>query len=105
MLFAIRSVLISKKSFIGSLSIIKNLKTKIKSHGDKVADFYDKEIPKMHSNNTCLAVISLDSALKNYYPQVFLKESKCIQKKVNRYINDKLSGFSSSDYSDHFNKE
>ena len=29
-----------------------------------------------HSNDTCLAVISLDSALKkdaNYYPQVFLK--------------------------------
>ena len=27
-------------------------------------DFYDKEIPKLDSNHTCLAVISLDSALK-----------------------------------------
>ena len=37
------------------------------------------KIPKLDSNQTCLAVISLDSALKktdNYYPQVFLKECK-----------------------------
>ena len=39
-------------------------------------NFYDKEIPKANSNHTCLAVISMDSALKkdkNYYPQVFSK--------------------------------
>ena len=39
-----------------------------------VTDFYDNVIPKVDSNHTCLAVISLDSALKknrNYYPQVF----------------------------------
>ena len=50
------------------------LKTKIKSYGDEVTDFYDKEIRKVGSNHSCLAVISLDSALKNddnYYPQVF----------------------------------
>ena len=28
------------------------LKPKIKSHGDKVSDFYDKEIPKVDSNNS-----------------------------------------------------
>ena len=39
------------------------LKTKIKSHGDELTDFYDKEIPKVDSIHTCLAVISLDSAL------------------------------------------
>ena len=36
------------------------------------------------SNHTCFAVFSLDSALKkfeNYYPQVFLKECKYIEKK------------------------
>ena len=33
------------------------LKTKLKSHGDEVIDFYDKEIPKMGSNHTCLAVL------------------------------------------------
>ena len=36
----------------------------MKSHGDEVTNFYDKEIPKLDSNHTCLAVISLDSALK-----------------------------------------
>ena len=57
------------------------LKTKIKSHGDKVTDFYDKKFPKVVSNHTCLAVISLDSALKkdeNYYSLVFLKDCKYI---------------------------
>ena len=47
------------------------LKTKIKSHGDEVTDFYNKKFPKVDSNDTCLAVISLNSALKkndNYYP-------------------------------------
>ena len=67
-LFGIKSVLKSKKNF-DFLN-----KTKIKSHGYKVTDFCDKEIPKMESNHTCVAVISLDSALnkyRNYYPQLF----------------------------------
>ena len=76
-------MLISKKNLIASLSIKYGdevtreadfLKTKIKSHGDEVTDFYDKEIPEADSNHTYLAVISLDSALKkdeNHYPQVF----------------------------------
>ena len=45
--------------------------------------FHDKEIPKASSDYTCLAVITIDSALKrddNYYPQVFLKEYKYIEK-------------------------
>ena len=52
------------------------LKTKIKSDGDEVADFCDKNFPKVDSSHTYLAVINLDSALKkdeNYYLQVFLK--------------------------------
>ena len=62
------------------------LKTKIKSHGDEVTDFYDKTVLKVDSNQTCLAVITLDSALKkgdSYYPQVFLKER--IKKKEKSY--------------------
>ena len=50
------------------------LKTKIKSHGDEVTDFYDEKIPKVDSNHTCLAVTSLYPAHRkddNYYPQVF----------------------------------
>ena len=56
----------------------------------------------MDSNHTCLVVISLDSALKNdenYYPQVFLKECKYIEKKVIRHINDNLNDFFSFDKS------
>ena len=67
-----------------NLSIIKIfLKTKMKSYGDEVTDFYGREIPKVDSNHTCLAVISLDSALnkdRNLYPQVFLKECKYTEK-------------------------
>ena len=50
----------------------------------------------MDSNHTFLAVIILDSALKkdeNYYPQMFLKECKCIEKKVIRHTNNDLSDF------------
>ena len=60
------------------------LKAKIKVYDDDVTDFYDKEIPKIDSNHTCLAVISLGSALKtddNYYPRMFSKECKYIKKK------------------------
>ena len=60
-----------KKEFDSELVSDKNyLKTKIKSHRDEVTDFYDKKIPKVDCNHTCLAVISFDSALKkddNYY--------------------------------------
>ena len=51
---------------------------------------------------TCLALISLDSALKkdeNYYSQVMLKKRKYFEKKVIRNINDNLSDFA-SDVSD-----
>ena len=61
------------------------------------------KILKVDSNHTCLAVISLDSALKkdhNYYRQVLLKQYKYNEKKLIRHINDNLSDFSSSDESD-----
>ena len=61
------------------------------------------KIKKVDSNHTCLAVISLNCALKkdkNYYLQVFLKECKYIEKKLIKHINDNLSDFSSSDESD-----
>ena len=54
-----------RKNLIACLSTIKEfLKTKIKSHADEVTDFYDKKNSKMDFNYPCLAVISLDSALK-----------------------------------------
>ena len=48
---------------------------------------------KVDSNNTCSAVISLNSAVNrdgNYYPQVFLKDCKYIQKKAISHIFDDL---------------
>ena len=61
------------------------MKTKINSYCVEVTDFCDKEISKVDSNHTYLAVISLDSALNkdglSTYPQVFLKEFKYIEKK------------------------
>ena len=85
------------------------MKIKLKSHGDEVTDFYNKEIPKVGSNHTCLAVISLYSALKKdeiYYPQVFLKECKYIEKRVVRKIIDDLESSSDDcDYSDDSDEE
>ena len=93
-----------KKEFDSKPVYIKELlKTKIKYHDDEVTYFYDKKISKVDSNHTCLIVITLYSALKKdetYYPQVFLKECKYIEKKVIRHINDNLSRFSYSDESD-----
>ena len=77
-------MLIYKKNLIEGLSKLDSesvynnlfLKTKIKSHGNEVTDFYTKEIPKVDSNYTCWSVISLDSALKkdvNKYLQMFFK--------------------------------
>ena len=48
---------------------------------------------KVDSNNTCSAVISLNSAVNkdgNYYPQVFLKDCKYNQKKAISHIFDDL---------------
>ena len=84
------------------------LKTKINSHCDEVTDFYNKEIPKVDCNHTCLAVISLDFALKedgNFYLQVFLKKCKYTEKKVVRHIHDNLSYYSSDDDSDDSDEE
>ena len=66
-----------KKKFDSELVYDKKfLKTKIKFHCDKVADFYDKESPKADSNHTCLSVISPEYALRKveiYYLQSIFK--------------------------------
>ena len=78
------------------------MKTKVISHGDKIKDCYNKEISKVNSNHTCVAVISLDFALKkdeSYYPQVLLKNCKYIDKNIIKQL-DNLSEFSSDNESD-----
>ena len=44
----------------------KFLKTKISCYGDEATDFQDKEVPKVDSNYTCLALILLDSIFKKH---------------------------------------
>ena len=64
----------------------KSLKTKIKSHSDEVTDFDDREVLKVDPNHTCLAAISLDSALNkdgNYYLEVSLIRQIHCKKSVN----------------------
>ena len=81
-----------------NLSIKKCFKTRIKSHGDEVTDFFDKEIPKVDSKHICLAVIILVSALKkdgNFYLHVFLKECKYTKKKSIRHITQDIETFCS----------
>ena len=47
-----------KKEFDSKPIYNKNiLKAKIKCHGYEATDFYDKEMPKVGSNFTCLTVI------------------------------------------------
>ena len=61
-----------------------------------------KKIPKIGSNHTCFAVISLESALKkyeNYYWEVFLKECQYIEWKVVRHSNVILNNSSYSEKS------
>ena len=49
-----------KKEFDSELFYNKNyLKTKVKSLGDKVTDFYDKKIPKVDCKHSCSAVITI----------------------------------------------
>ena len=80
------------------------MKTKIKSYGDEATGFHDKEVPKVGSNHTCLAIISLDSAFKKMKTIV----CKCFirmqihwkEKLVSKHINDYLRDFSDSGESD-----
>ena len=66
-LLGLKSVLILKKNLIANLSTIKkNSEIKTKSYCDKATGFHDKEIPKVGSNHTCLAVITIDSSSNHY---------------------------------------
>ena len=68
---------------IAILSTIENFwKTKIKSYGDEATEFYKKQVPIVSSKHICLAVINIDSALKNdesCYPQVFLTQCNVVK--------------------------
>ena len=61
------------------------MKTKINVYADEATDFRNKEMPKIGSNHTCLAVITIDLVFKkdeNYYLQMYLKDCKYKEKKL-----------------------
>ena len=64
----------------------KNMKTKIKSYGDKInTNFQGKKAPKENAPYKCLSLM-LDSVFKvskKYYPQNFLEECKYEIKRTN----------------------
>ena len=72
----------------------------------KLQLFNDKEMLTVGSNHTCLAVMTIVSALvkaENQYPEVFLKESKYIEKEVIRHVIEYLE--ISSNNSDEYDEE
>ena len=83
-----------KKNLIASQSLIKNFLKRVR---DEVTDFYDKGVPKVDCNHTCLAVISLDSALKKRWrllsPSLFKRVFKYIEEKIVRQIHDNFLFF------------
>ena len=84
-LFDINSVLISKKNLRGSLYKLQ----KIMNKSDEITNFYEKDIPKMDSSHTCLAVSSSNFVLnknENYFLHRFLKYSTYIKKKLIRHV-------------------
>ena len=91
MVFGIESATVLKKNLIANLSSTKLFwKSENKPYGDEGTNIHDKELPKVDSNHTCLAVISFDSvfkmdAFKNYYRQ--LKKLSALK------IKNKWSGF------------
>ena len=59
------------------------LKAKVNSYSDEATDLHSRKLPEEGSNYIFWLTILIGSALKkdeNYYPQVFLKESKYIVK-------------------------
>ena len=73
----------------------KYLKTKIKSHEEKVTTiFYNDKIQIEVSQFICLLVILIDSVQrtgKNHYRQVFLAKCKYVDKKIgSQYVTDDI---------------
>ena len=81
----------------------KYLKTKVREFdGDIKTNFLNNGLPKENTYYTCIACITVDSALrmnKKNYPPVYLEECKYKIKKIHtlRFINTELETDSESD--------
>ena len=89
----------------------KNIKTKIKSYGDKLnTNFQGKKAPKENTSYKCLSLIMLDSVIrvnKKYHPQTLLEECKYEIKKnkMENLINDDLDPNLSNESDNGFDNE
>ena len=88
-----------------------NIKTKIKSYGDKInTNFQGKKIPNENLSYKYLSLIVLNSVIranKKYYPQILLEECKYEIKKnkMENLINDDLDSTSSDESDKEFDNE
>ena len=60
----VQSAIILRKNLIANRFTVRFPKTK-KSYGDEATDFHKKEMQKIGSYDTCLAVTLIDFVLKN----------------------------------------
>ena len=66
-------LLLKTKLIVGLATIKIFLKTKLWSYGDETTDFNDREMPMADCNHACLALITIECALKNdehYYQHI-----------------------------------
>ena len=84
----------------------KYLKTKVKEYDGAIkTNVLGNDIPKKNLHYTCVACITIDSAVKiveNYFLQVYLEECKYKTKKtqMSRFINAELKSDSDDDSDD-----
>ena len=64
MIFGIKLATVWKKINGEPIYYKRYLKTNIKSYGDAATEFYDKKIPKVGPNYTCLVLILIDFVLQ-----------------------------------------
>ena len=79
----------------------KYIKAKVREFNGVIkTNFLGDEIPKEDIHYTCIACITIDSAMrmeKKNYPQVYLEEDKIKKAKMTKFINTELESESESE--------
>ena len=97
-------------NFIANLSKVKVKPAKVKElDGVIKTSFLGNDLPKENMHYTCIAYITIDSAMridKKKHPQIYLDECKYKLKKIqmSRFINTELKSYSDSDSDLHSEK-
>ena len=97
-------------NFIANLSKIKVKPAKVREFDGVIkTSFLGNDLPKENMHYTCIAYITIDSAMridKKKHPQIYLDECKYKLKKIqmSRFINTELKSYSDSDSDLHSEK-